>query len=127
MPNGNQPTDSDADDCAEALDEAWQAVDDNLQTLWQMAQSPGQVQKITDCWNALSAAHMKLTVDRLKAAALNYSSLTTKLKKTTKAISDSLDQMKLVPQVLGLFADATTMATNAVKFVDSASHAKSSG
>jgi hypothetical protein len=105
---------------ATAVDQAWQAIDDNLYDLYQMAGTPAVVQSITDCWNALSAAHMKLTIDRLQASSMNFKSLTAKLDKTTKAINASLTNMKLGPEVISLFSDAATLATNAVKLVDDA-------
>jgi len=113
-------TDQEISDCAQAIDDAWRAIDDNLYELYQYATTPAMVQLITDYWNALSAAHMKLTIERLKASSMNFTALTQKVNKTTQAIKDALKKSKLGPEIVGMFTDASKLATTAVKFVDEA-------
>jgi hypothetical protein len=111
-------TKEETDACIAAIDEAWRAIDDNLYPLYERATTPQTVQAITDLWNALHAAHMKLTIARLEASSMNFKSLTEKVNKTTKAIKEALDKTKLGPEIVGMFGDATKLATTAVKFVD---------
>lgn len=106
------------DACIQAIDEGWRAIDDNLYPLYQKASTPAIAQVVTDYWNALSAAHMKLTIERLQASSMNFTSLTEKVNKTTAAIKEALNKTKLGPEIVGMFGDATKLATTAVKFVD---------
>lgn len=111
-------TDQEISDCAQAIDDAWRAIDDNIEELAE--KSPGMAKLLSDYWNAISAAHMKLTIARLKESSMNFTALTQKVKKTTTAIEEALAASKLGPEVIGMFTDATKLATTAVKFVDEA-------